>query len=109
MVLDRYVLISGSYAGGDAVGVLEGTSPTGYDEGTLEIFTDSESLNGSTSGNAFAVANKKGAIQISGRLVPESDIVEYKGKKYCGPHFRFKFNRDFQNEADVAKGEGDRD
>ena len=46
MVMDRYVLISGTYAGGDAVGVFEGTSPTGYNDIALEIFQNDENLNG---------------------------------------------------------------
>jgi len=110
MVLARCVLISGTYAGGDAVGVMEGTSPAGYDDGTLEIFTNDENLNGSTSGDNFATVNKIGAIQISGRLVPDSEIVEYQGKKYCRAHFLFKFRRDWQDDERIDTApEGDRD
>ena len=109
MVMDKATLISGTYAGGDAVGVMCGTSPAGYDAGTLELFQDNEALNGSTSGNNFATVNLKGAVQISGRLIPESDIVEYKGKNYCRVHFRWRFNKDFMDEARIEPGEGDRD
>lgn len=108
-ILARYVLISGTAAGGDAVGVMEFTSPTGYDLANLEIFTKEESLNGSTSGNAFCVAMNKGAIQVSGRLIPEQDLVEYRGKKYCREHFRFKYSNDWLDEAKVETDENDRE
>lgn len=109
MVSARYVLISGTFAGGDAIGILEGTSPTGYDDVNLEIFQNDEALNGSTSGDDFATVNKKGAIQISGRMVADSNLVEYQGKKYCRAHFRFKFKTDFYEDMKVDPGEGDRE
>jgi hypothetical protein len=110
MVLSRCVLISGTYAGGDAVGVMEGTSPRGYDDINLEIFSDNENLNGSVSGNNFATANSKGAVQISGRLIPDSDVVEHKGKKYCTPHFKFKYSKEWEDDAEIdTKKEGDRE
>lgn len=109
MVADRYVLISGTFAGGDAVGILEGTSPTGYDDVNLEIFTNDENLNGSTSGANFATVNKIGAIQISGRMIPDSELVEYQGKKYCRSHFKFKFQTDFWEDFKVDRTEGDRE
>lgn len=109
MTLDNHVLISGTYAGGDAVGVLEGTSPTGYDDGNLEIFTNDENLNGSTSGANFATVNKIGAVQISGRMIPDSELVDYQGKKYCRAHFKFKYATDFYEDFKVDPGEGDRE
>lgn len=108
-VLSRYVLVSGTIAGGDGVGILEFTSPTGYDLANLEIFTKDELLNGSTSGSNFATATNTGAIQISGRLVPEQDLVEYRGKKYCRAHFRFKYENDWKDEAKVDTNENDRE
>jgi len=109
MVADRYVLISGTFAGGDAVGIIEGTSPTGYDDVNLEIFQNDEALNGSTSGDDFATVNKIGAVQISGRMVADSDLVEYQGKKYCRAHFKFKFKTDFWEDFKVDQTEGDRE
>ena len=108
-VLDRYVLVSGTFAGGDAAGIFILTSPTGYDDNNLEIFTKDESLNGSTSGNAFAVATNKGAVEVSGRMIPDSEIIEYRGKKYCKAHFRFKFEHDWEDEIKVDRHEGDRE
>ena len=107
--LARYVLISGTAAGGDAVGVMEFTSPTGYDLGNLEIFEKDELLNGSVSGDNFATATNKGAIQVSGRLIPEQDLVEYRGKKYCRAHFRFTYENDWKDEAGVNDDENDRE
>lgn len=109
IVMDNYVLISGTFAGGDAVGIIEGTSPTGYDDVNLEIFQNDEALNGSTSGDDFATVNKIGAIQISGRMVADSDLVEYQGKKYCRAHFKFKFKTDFWEDFKVDQTEGDRE
>ena len=108
-VLARYVLVSGTIAGGDGVGILEFTSPTGYDLANLEIFTKDELLNGSTSGDNFATATNKGAIQVSGRLIPEQDLVEYRGKKYCRAHFRFTYESEWLDQADVNQDESDRD
>jgi len=108
MVLENYVLIGGTFAGGDAYGIFEGTSPTGYDDNNLEIFTDNEALNGSTSGADFATANHKGAVSISGRLVPESQIIEYAGRFYCREHFAWKFRHDWEDEAKVDYDESDR-
>jgi hypothetical protein len=108
-VVEGYTLISGTFAGGDAVGIIEGNTPTGYDTINLEIFSNDENLNGSTSGANFATANSKGAVQISGRLTPDSDMVVYKGKKYCTSHFRFKFRREWEDDARIESGEGDRE
>lgn len=108
MVLDNYVLIGGTFAGGDAYGILEGTSPTGYDDVNLEIFQNDEALNGGTSGDDFATVNKIGAVQVSGRLHPVSELVEYRGRLYCRPHFLWKFSNEWLDEADVDADENDR-
>jgi hypothetical protein len=109
MVLSSYVIISGTVAGGDAVGVLDGTTPSGYDDSNLEIFQNDENLNGSTSGANFATVNGKGSVQVSGRLVPEKEIVEYEGKNYCRHHFLFKFAHDWEDENIPDYDEGDRE
>jgi hypothetical protein len=108
-VLDKYVLISGTFAGSDAAGVFILTSPTGYDAANLEIFTSGELLNGSTAGNSFAKVNRTGAVQITGRLIPGCDLVTYEGKDYCKAHFQFKFARTWQDEAEVDYNENDRE
>jgi hypothetical protein len=95
---------------GDVVGVIEGNTPTGYDDINLEVFQNNENLNGSVSGANFATVNGIGAVQISGRLIPDSDIVEYNGKNYCRNHFRFMFEKTWADSAviDTTK-EGDRE
>ena len=108
-VIANVTLISGTYAGGDAVGVIEMTSPTGYDTVLLEIFTDNETLNGSTSGVNFATVNKTGAVQVWGRLIPDSNLIEYEGRKYCAPHFEMKFRPQWKEDEKVDYDEGDRE
>jgi hypothetical protein len=109
-VVEGYTLISGTFAGGDAVGVIEGKTPTGYDDINLEVFQNDEALNGSVGGADMATVNGIGAVQISGRLIPDSDIIEYGGKDYCRAHFRFMFEREWENDARIdTKKEGDRD
>ena len=109
-VVEGYDRYSGAFADGDAAGVIHGNTPTGYDDINLEIFQNDEALNGSTSGDDFATVNKIGAVNISARLCPESNLVTYKGKKYCRDHFVFKFRPEWETDAkiDTAK-EGDRD
>jgi hypothetical protein len=108
-VLANYTKTSGTVAAGDAVGVMEMTSPTGYDSILLEIFTNDENLNGSVSGLNFATVNKTGAVQVSGRLIADGDIVTYRGKKYCSAHFAFKFRREWEDEVKMPTDEGDRE
>lgn len=107
--LDKYVLVSGTFAAGTAAGIFILTSPSGYDENNLEVFTKDENLNGSTSGNSFAVATNKGAVEISGRMIPDGELITYRGKKYCKSHFTFKFSHEWEDEADISRGEGDRE
>jgi hypothetical protein len=109
-VVEGYTLISGTFAGGDAVGVIEGKTPTGYDDNNLEVFTNNENLNGSTAGANFATVNGIGAVQISGRLIPDSEIVEHRGKYYCKAHFLFDNSQDWLDEAKIdTTKEGDRE
>lgn len=109
-VIEGYVIISGTVGAGDAVGIINLKTLTGYDDLDLGIFQDNENLNGSISGDNFATVNKTGAVQISGRLIPDSEIVEYQGKDYCRPHFLFKFRRQWEDEAKIDTAtEGDRE
>ena len=107
-VVEGHTIISGTVAGGDAVGVIEGNTPTGYDDNNLEVFQNDEALNGSTSGADFATVNGIGAVQISARL--SADTIEYRGKRYCRPHFLYKFGHTWLDDIkiDTAR-EGDRD
>lgn len=108
-VVEGYTLISGSFAGLDAVGVIVGNTPAGYDDSNLEVFHDNEELNGSVGGANMATVNKSGAVEISGRLTAESNLVTYQGKKYCRQHFLFKFRHDWLDDVKIDSSEGDRD
>ena len=108
-VVEGYTIVSGAIGTGDAAGVIQGKTPTGYDSINLEIFQNDENLNSTTPGNNFATVNGIGAVQISGRLIPDSDMVVYKGKKYCKAHFRFMFRREWEDDARIDSGEGDRE
>ena len=98
-----------AYAGSNSSGILVLTSITGYDKISLDIFQDNEYITGSVSGASFATVNKTGSVQVSGRLVPDSELIEYQGKKYCRQHFRFKFGHTWVDEQKVDSGELDRE
>ena len=86
------------------------SSATGHDDINLEIFQNGEYLNGTISGVSFSVVNGLGSIQISGRLVPDSNIIEYHGKHYCRAHFLFLFGHEWLDDAKVDTAtEGDRE
>lgn len=108
-VVSKYVKTSGAYTDGDAAGVLFFTSPVGYDAVQYTHFQNNEALNGSTSGNDFATANGAGALQVSGRMIPEHDLIKHEGKYYCRPHYRFKFENQWKDEEEVDRSEGDRE
>lgn len=97
-VIEHAYLRSGTYAGGDAAGCLELTSPTGYERAEYTVFQDNETLTGSTSLTNFATVNGAGSVVINGVLYPESDMVEYKGDWYCAPHFEWRFGFEWKDE-----------
>jgi hypothetical protein len=109
-IVEGYTLISGTFAGGDAVGIIEGNTPTGYDDNNLEVFHKDEELDGNIGGVNIANATNHGAVQISGRLIPDSEIVEYQGLNYCRPHFLFKFAHEWKDDTKIDTAtEGDRE
>lgn len=107
-VIDKVGLLSGTYAGGDAAGYMELSSPTGYDQDTFEIFSDNEELNGSTSGNSFSTVDHVGSVTSNGTLYPEGDLIEENGKLYCKFHFKWRFNNEWKKEFIYESHEGDR-
>jgi hypothetical protein len=108
-IVEDYKLISGTYAGGDAVGIIIGNTPTGYDNINLEVFHKDEELDGSISGVNMANATRHGAVQIAGRLIADGDLITYRGKKYCSQHFTYKFEHDWLDEVKIDRDEGDRE
>ena len=79
-------LILGTYAGGDAVGVVKMSTPTGYHSIQRTIFEDDEAINGSTGGSNMLTANKAGAVLQQGIIYPKKDMIKYKGKWMCRWH-----------------------
>ena len=84
-VLVSVSLVSGSYTGpghvGDVVGWLKYSAPSAWDFDTLRWGTSGENLNGSTSGNSFAVLDEYGEIKKYGILYPRSELIERDGKR----------------------------
>lgn len=107
-VVDSVTLTGGTYAGGDATGVIILTSPTGYNRDTSVIFSDNEAVNGSTSGDNFATVNGAHGVTFDGRLYPRRELIEYRGLKYCASHFHWLFAREWQDEAKVTVNENER-
>ena len=100
-VIESVTLTSGTYAGGDAAGIIILTSPTGYDGNTSLIFSDNEHLNGSTSGANFSDVNGITGINRSGRLHPDWNLITYRGVKYCKAHFFYRFKREWEDESKI--------
>ena len=107
-VVENYQLESGTWAGGDAVGTIVVTSPSGYNADSLAIFQDDENLNGSTAGSNFATVKGEPGVIQDGRIYPEWMLVEYRGNKYCRDHFYFKFKREWLDDQGVDISEKDR-
>jgi len=104
-VVDRTVLLTGSYAGGDAAGFVELTSPTGADSEQGTIFEDDELINGSTGGSGILTADGDGIYQQYGIIYPKKDMIFYRGMWICRWHFEWYAKRkiwDVENRIDVA-------
>lgn len=125
-ILETLYLASGSWAGGDAAGVFFLRSPTGYDNVLLQIFQNNEVIkSGATTiatvnvpsntinpNTGLPYASPKvtyGSVSVSGRLIPDGNLVTYRGKKYCSAHFQFKFRREWEDDVKVPTDEGDRE
>lgn len=90
-VVEQVFLTSGTWAGGDAAGVVQLTSPAGYDSMYLVLFTDGETVTGSL-GAAF-VEDGDGAVQVTGKQYNRNQVVVYNGKQYCIPHFEYMWRK----------------
>ena len=86
-------LESGTWAGGDAVGTVLLSSPTGEgDDG--ECFDDNETVTGSTGGADMFTVNNDGIIKTEGLVYPEGETGIFEGKRYCTEHLNFMLGRD---------------
>lgn len=91
-------LRSGTYAGGDAAGVMELSSPTGYERENYTIFQNDENINGSTSGDNMATVTGNPSVVFNGVLYPQTDMIEYKGKWYCSDHFVWRYKLEWEQD-----------
>ncbi len=86
-------LESGTWAGGDAVGTVRMSSPTGEgDDGAC--FSDNETVNGSTGGTNILTANNAGIVKTDGIPYPEGETGLYRGKRYCTQHLDFMISQE---------------
>ena len=83
-IITEVVLYSGSYAAGDAAGVIVMSTYTGDASGVWG--QADENLNGSTAGDDFATTMYAGAVKKSGMMYPTNQMVRIDGKWYCKPH-----------------------
>lgn len=92
-IVDSVTLESGTWAGGDAVGTVYLSSPTGVGEDG-ECFDDDEAINGSTGGSDILTANGDGITKSEGMPYPEGAGGFFEGKFYCTEHLNFMLGRD---------------
>lgn len=89
-------------------GVMVLSSPTGYDDISLNIFVDNQALTGDSGGAGFVTANGQPSVQKSGRLYPDTMLIEYQGIKYCRDHFAFMFKQVWLDEQVMDTDEPER-
>jgi len=102
VVEDSLVLFSGSWAGGDAAGVLMLSTPTGIDFDSGDWGEDNETVTGGTGGANMFTLNTAGVRKMFGKLYPESELIERDGKYYCKFHYDWRFrgkDRDDDNAS----------
>ncbi len=98
-VVETVFLTDGTWAGGDAVGVVQMTSPTGYDSMDLILFDDGEPVTGSL--GASFVADGNGSVSVTGRQYHRGQVVTYNGKQYCRPHFEYMWKKRLMSDAHI--------
>jgi hypothetical protein len=102
----KVTLESGSYAGADAAGTIDLTSPTGTDD-QGSWGSDLESLNGSIGGTMMCL-NGHGHFKTYGRLWPMAVLIERGGHRYCPEHYKWTFDKDDLYNAKLDIDEKDR-
>ena len=112
-VVVDYQLYSGTFAGGDAAGVvtLKTLTGTSVDSDTLveTVFQNDENLNGSVAGDNCMTVNGTPQVNKYGRPYPESMIGEFRGKKYCSAHLPWHVRNLMIDECTPDIDEGDRE
>jgi hypothetical protein len=100
---DTHVLQSGSWAGGDAAGVMklkDAIGVTGDTDGN-QWGTDSSAIDTSTGGSDFMTMDGKGQQKTYGVLYKESGMGKYKGHWYCNAHLQSIVRRDAMDDAEI--------
>jgi hypothetical protein len=91
-VVDNVKLISGTWAGGDAAGVIWCTAPSAFDFDTGHWGTSGENINGSTAGSNCLTMVLYGNKKSYGRYYPEGETVERDGKILCTAHDQARYS-----------------
>ncbi len=107
-IVENVIKTSGTWAGQDAAGRIEMSSPTGIDAETLQAFTDNELINGSVAGNYCLTADGAGNAKYTGILHPSSVMVEKDGGWYCKWHYKMKYGKEAIDDWVPDLSEGDR-
>lgn len=103
-------LWSGSWAGNDAAGIIELSSPSGLtgqttSTDTFTAFTLSENIDNTTTAASTVMtchSENLGQGKQYGRFHPEGDVVKYRGRTYCHWHFNFRFWREWYDDEDLS-------
>lgn len=96
-VVTAYSLDSGTWAGGDAAGVIELSGVTGSAD--FLAYVDNEALTGSST--FVGTANGQAVQKNYGHRIPYSQAVQRDGKFWCIPHYNFRFNKKDRDEAKI--------
>lgn len=115
--VESVALWDGTWAGGDASGIIELSSPSGIssqtaDDNPFTAFTLSENIDNTTTDTDNVMschATLYGQAKQYGRFHPESDIVRYQGKTYCTYHFNYRFEREWNEEEKIDIKEDNRE
>jgi hypothetical protein len=98
-VVEQVFKTTGTWAGGDAEGVVQMTTPAGYDSMYLILFTDGETVTGSL--GASFVEDGDGSVLVSGKQYSRNQVVVYNGKQYCRPHFEYMWRKRLISDSHI--------
>lgn len=95
--VNKVVLLSGSYAGGDAAGYILLNSPTGYKWPNDICFDKDEAITGDL--GAVLTAAEDGLLKRSGRLWRLGDTILKDGDRYCIDHYKMHWDKRITDRA----------
>ena len=107
--ISKITIWSGTWAGENATGIMELTSPTGLssqtaDDNPFTAFSLGETVRNVTlsrSGVFITHATVYGQGKQYGRPHPEGDVIRYRGKIYCNRHFIYRFQQEWDDEEKI--------